>query len=553
MVLPESTSATPAAGDRRGRPVLRLLALADLAPGREAGPLAVAAGAAGVDAALAEIAPALAFAVPDRLGTGAKELDVALRFTRLDDFHPEALARAVPVLAGLAAARGLLEACQRGEIEPAEAARRLPEALGPHVPLSTPLRPQEKREEAVSSPLDSLLSQVELPSGAGAAPLRERPLAGLLAGPFDRGALSEVIAELDRRIGRQVAEIAGAERLRELEAAWRGVRLLAGRAGETVRLEVLAAGRDSFLDAFFDAVFEAEHEGAAEVPLAAVVLGWEMDRGPADLETLRNLARIGESLRVPFLGAVGPAFWGIRQAKLLANLPDLTRKAEGSEYAKWNGLRREEISLWLCLAANRFALRDAWTGEGDPLWGSGAWALGAILAQAFAAGGVRFPMAGLPAAAPLEVALSDQKALEIARVGLAPLLVRRGETEAHFSALPSVHLPKRYDREEATHSAWAVATLPFQAFAGVAAHELQVLAREMGAGLAAEEVKRRFEEGMLAFLAGAEEAPGPEEAQVEVQSPPDAPDVWEVLVRLRPRFEISGAAVDLVLGSFVPR
>jgi type VI secretion system protein ImpC len=488
------TGPTPQPPDVPGRrgAALRLLVVADLAAGREAGPIAVAPGAGGVDAALAAVSPALSLVVPNRLGSGSRDLAVSLRFQRLDDFHPDALAVQIPA----------------------------PAAVAP---------------PASASPLDSLLAQVEVPEAA----------TGQTA---------------------QVAEIVKAEPFRALEMDWRGLAFLAARAGThpDVRIEVLAAPKEAFLDAFFEQVFPAEHGGMSEVPLSAVVLGYEFDRSPGDVEALRHAGQMGESLRVPFLAAVGAPFWGLRQARLLAGLPDLVRKLQGPEYAKWNGLRLEDASLWLCLAANRLLLRSAWGdgGAGQPLWGSGAYALAAVLAQGFAAGGVSFPLAGEAARladiagiaeAPVEVPLPDAKILELSKLGLAPLTAARGETAAHFPSLPTLHAPKRYMQDEATRNAAMVATLPYQAFAGAAAHALQDLAREIGGGLAAEDVKRRFEEGLLVFLASAEPEPVAEEVVVEVQPDAEDPGIWEVIARLRPKFQISGGEVDLVLGSAVPR
>jgi predicted component of type VI protein secretion system len=149
------------------------------------------------------------------------------------------------------------------------------------------------------------------------------------------------------------------------------------------------------------------------------------------------------------------------------------------------------------------------------------------------------------------VPLPDAKAQELTRIGLAPLVSTRGEAAAQFPSVPTLHAPKRYVNDEATRAAAVAATLPYQAFAGAAAHALAALAREIGGGLAPEEIKSRFETGLLAFLAGAEEAPTPEEIEVELQPDPEAPGFWEVMVRLRPKFQISGGEVDLVLGSTV--
>ena len=119
------------------------------------------------------------------------------------------------------------------------------------------------------------------------------------------------------------------------------------------------------------------------------------------LETLDQVARMGESLRVPFLLGMAPAFWGVRRASLLASLPDLVKKGRGGEYAKWKRFRATEASLWVAVAANRFLLRPPWgddeapvrgfswaAGEAparEPLWGSAVWALAATLLGAFTA------------------------------------------------------------------------------------------------------------------------------------------------------------------------
>jgi type VI secretion system protein ImpC len=534
-LMTEPTAAVSADG---AASPLRLLVLADLAPGREdARPLSLDPGVAGVEAALAALAPEVRVTVADRLGAGVRERSFSLRFTTLADFAPAALASAA--LPDLARARDRLAA---GEV-----VEGLATLAG-----DSPAASSGGGWGSVGSALDALLSQVDMPAKAPA----DRSLAELLGGPFDSpAALAAAAAELERRLVRQGVEIADSAPVRDLEAAWRGAERLALAAGGdgSVRLELLPASPGGALEAFFDTVFSAEYEGESAVPLSAVVLGFEVERGAEDVERLRQAARMGESLSVPFLGAVGPGFWGIRQPKLLANLPDLARKVKGPEYGKWNGLRGEEASIWLCLAANRIVLRPAHAespqGSAGALTGAGSWALGEALIYAFREGGARFPSPSFPGTA--EVALSETKALEIAEAGLAPFLRTAGDEEQiHFLALPALHAPKRYDRPQATLAAAAAATLPYQAFTGAAAHVLRRLGR--GAeGLSLAEIEERFRAGLRDFLAACGES-GETAVTVEIETDPEQPHLAQVAVRLTPAFTLSGAEVDLVLGCAVP-
>jgi type VI secretion system protein ImpC len=614
------------------------MVVAGLAPGVERGPLLVDAG---VDAALDVLAPVVEIRVPDRLDPAGpmepsppgqprtavqspastqaaqpprapRELCALLHFHCLADFHPERLAAAVPRLAALRVARGLLEDWLRGRVAASEVAARLPEIfdwIAAHLRTAAGAADAPPQAAAATaggaagglaapaaaaaagsagapgssagSALDLLLGSVDLPPELGAAALAALPLAELLAGALaaaDAGdarrpglpPVDLVIGELDRRLALQTVEICHAAPLRALEEAWRGVALIAGqmRAAPpgSVRLEVLPASRDELLDAFYSEVFTAEHAAPPEVPLSAVVLGYEFDRGAAEVELLRQCARLGQSLSVPFLAAVGSGFWGIRQAQLLANLPDLGRKLLGPEYAKWKGLRAEDSSLWLCLTANRFLARPAWEVEGAtgaarrPLWASAAYALGAILARGFGAAGPQFPLVGpqdpaclagvspepeartdAAGAAVIEVALPDRRLLEISQAGIAPLAAADGVL--FFAAVPALHAPPR--------AAAPVASLAYQLFAGGAAHVLERIGRELEAGLSAAEIGQRVSRRLLDFLAAAGEEPADDEVAIELEPDAQEPGRLRVMVRLRPHFQVSGGDVDLVLGSAV--
>ncbi len=576
------------------KPTLRLLVVADLAIDDDG---VIPIHRDDLAEVMARQVPGVALKVPSHLVAGARsDLACRLRFPGLEAFASAAIARAVPAMADLVAARSRLAGRRpEGEAELAGLLAELPESVRAG-DLGARLRPPASplAEGDAGGGLDALLAQVEVPG----------------EGPGD--AVAEVVAEIDRRLTRQAATISSAPRLAAVEAAWRGLAFLLGHVGDApeIRVEILSAAKDEFLDAFFERVFHDEYEGASEPPLAAVVLGYPFDRSPRDFERLRDAARMGESLRIPFLASVGPGFWGVKRAGLLATLPDLIGRSRGPEYAKWNRLREEELSLYLALAVNRFLLRDGWASAEEedavfpwsaaaagpkdpPLWGEGVWALAATLVRAFAAGGLRLPAQGVeledllcrpyggaksePFPSPLEVAFSERRTFELGECGLAPLVARRGEDAARFAQLPTFHHAARYDVEAATRASYLAATLPHQVFAALASQVLQQVDRDLAPGQPDETVERVFRESFTAFLATAGGDPTAEAAAgevtdggsaegeaaegeappppvvVEIADHPEEPQLRFVHVRLRPAFQVGAGDADLILGIPVPR
>ncbi len=73
-----------------------------------------------------------------------------------------------------------------------------------------------------------------------------------------------------------------------------------------------------------------------------------------------------------------------------------------------------------------------------------------------------------------------------------------------------------------------------------------------GGGSSDDEIRQRFRDRMLSFLAACEDNPDPAEVEIELNDNQEAGGV-DVAIRLRPRFTIYGGEVDLMLGTTVPR
>lgn len=587
-----TTAATTATGVSLG-PVLRVLVLADLLGGQVGEPTPVAPG--GLEACLASFEPSLQLRVPNRLGIGAPELACTLAFRTLQDFNVDRLSRAHPLIQALIRVRAVLTETASGQISPGAVADRLLAAAGDGE-LSEALR--ERRSSAPTGPtapstgsaVDSLLGMVTVPATGASPGALSAALAAALAGGTEQALAA--LAAVDHRLTLQLSAVSDAAPVRDLEAAWRGLAFMHSRvpSGAPVRIEVQPTPKADFLDAFYDAHFDREHAGEADPALGLVVLGFGFDRSPRDIEDMQHAARMAASLGVPFVGEAAPEFFGVRTLPLAVAMPDLARKCRGPEYAKWSRLRTDESSLWLALAFNRPLLRPAWGepgaeaaafvldasavgGANRPLYGAGSWALATSVVQGYAAEGLLFPAAGNegpavlsglatrltrlgkaePVAMAAEVALTDQKALELIESGFAPLVCQPGTDRAYFLSAPSTHAVTRYDTEDATSASFRAATLPYQLFASAAARALQGAARTCPAGRDDSAVAAHVHAALLAFLGTVEPSPRPEEAEVEVAPALNAPHLWDVSVRLRPGFGIYGGSVDLVLGTQAAR
>jgi type VI secretion system ImpC/EvpB family protein/type VI secretion system ImpB/VipA family protein len=566
---------------------LRLLVLGDFLAGEcsKGAPIPVSAGT--LDEVLGSLAPALELEIPDRLGLAGKPLALSLRFRSLSSFDPAGIAEGVPLLAAIAEAHRLALARRDGAVDEVALRERLVLAFGGE---ALPEAARILATEPASAPggggaLDSLLSKVELlpVGGPVESPLAPLPLAGLLhrlleaAAAPSASAIDPVATELERRLGLALGAIVSSERFRELESSWRGLAFLLASAAKgrgAARVELLAAPRGEFLDLFFERVFHAEYELASEVPLGLVLADYAIDRSQPDLDRLQNAARMGASLGVPFVFASSPGYWGIRQASLLATLPDLVEKAKGGEYAKWNRFRGDESSVWVTLVANRFLLRDA-RPSGDPatglpLWGSGVWLLGAATLSGFDRDGFALHLTGVESAieglplrpaksgkgdpldSPLEVLFTDRKVFELLETGFVPLVGVPGRGAAHLPSVPTFHLPKRYDVEEATRASFLAATFPYQIFAGAVGGRLQRIGRTVDPRLPDDRIADLFREALLAILAESEEQPAPGEIEVEVARADGGAAARDVTVRLRPRFRIQGGEADLLVGISIP-
>jgi predicted component of type VI protein secretion system len=519
------------------------------------------------DAVLAVRQVRLDLEVPNRLGGHPKTLAMRLEPASLADLAPAGLIRQVPTLARLhalwravaAPGAGLqtpavgeaLAACAGDEVLE-DAVARCRAALAPRPEAGRPAP-----DEGGSGALDRLLGMVG--TGPTAASTGDAPPAG--------AAPSGPATDLEARLSDQVGAILHDPAFRAVEAAWRGLRLAlwASDPRGGVRVWLLDLGPEAWPEALADGGPAARLHDGPEGPLALVVADTLAGPGTPDLDGLQALAEGAEGLQVPLVAGLAADFFGTPGYQA-DRLPFLGTVLDEPAYAPWRALRDKDAARWLVAAYNRPLLRSPYGPEDrgaaglaeaasdpdDHLWGSPAWAVGALAAAAFDRDGWGAGLTGTDglsdrplwtapggtAQIPLEAALPDKVLRDMADAGVAPLACRPNRDSLFAPRAPMVHRPDTYDDPGATEAARDMARLSYQL---VAARVTAALARYLARipdGTPAAEAAR----GVEGFLADLLATTGPG-AAVTVTAADGALDI----AARTGRYVLGGGAVRLRL------
>ncbi len=305
--------------------------------------------------------------------------------------------------------------------------------------------------------------------------------------------LNRAIADIDRRLGRQMDEILHNERFKRLETAWLGLGVLVDRVDfdENISVHVLQATKAELEEDFEEAV-ENRHSGYGrhvtsavdgqnrDLIFGVVIANHAFGLGAKDRYLLRNLADVAKLAAVPLIAGAGPdLFDGDRDASDFGNLPfirRLDRMFEGPRYMMWRQLCRGEDSQYVGLCLPRFLLRCNYSADDEDVaafdyderwqdrhgalpWGNAALALGARVAHSFArcrwfhhitGGDGDGNVVDLPiwyreflddtlVIGPTEVLISERREFEIAEQGFISMQLRMEGYDPWFPSANTLH------------------------------------------------------------------------------------------------------------------
>jgi type VI secretion system protein ImpC len=124
-----------------------------------------------------------------------------------------------------------------------------------------------------------------------------------------------------------------------------------------------------------------------------VLVDLPFDSTPRSLELLHRVAKFSETLLIPAITWIRPAFFHIDTWWDIKKLSFLPHYLEEPPFARWQSLKRTPAARWLAVTCNRFLTRypygkdntprRMYFEEHGPLWISPVWALGSLMGRSF--------------------------------------------------------------------------------------------------------------------------------------------------------------------------
>jgi type VI secretion system protein ImpC len=429
---------------------------------------------------------------------------------------------------------------------------------------------------------------------------------------LDKTLLDEHIASLDEQISRQLDAVMHHADFQRVESTWRGVKSLIDQTDfrQNVRIELLDISKDHLVQDFEDApeisqsglyihTYTQEYDTPGGEPIASAISNYEFGRGPQDIALLRNISKVAAAAHMPFIGSVGPAFFGKESMEEVAAIKDIGNYFDRAEYIKWKAFRDSDDSRYIGLTMPRVLGRLPYGPDTIPvrsfnyvesvkgpdhdkyLWTNASFAFATNMVKSFIANGwcvqIRGPQSGgavtdLPihlydlgtgsqVKIPSEVMIPETREFEFANLGFIPLSYYKNRDYACFFSANSSQKPALYDTPDATANSRINARLPYIFLLSRIAHYLKVIQRE---NIGTTKDRRVLELELNNWVGGLVTEmndPGDDlqashplrDAKVTVEDIEDNPGFFRVKLYAVPHFQVEGMDVNLSLVSQMPK
>ncbi|MCP1446069.1 type VI secretion system protein ImpC [Pseudomonas sp. GGS8] len=429
---------------------------------------------------------------------------------------------------------------------------------------------------------------------------------------LDKTLLDEHIASLDAQISRQLDAVMHHPDFQRVESTWRGVKSLIDQTDfrQNVRIELLDISKDHLIQDFEDVpeiaqsglylhTYTQEYDTPGGEPIAAAISNYEFDRNPQDIALLRSISKVAAAAHMPFIGSVGPAFFGKESMEEVAAIKDIGNYFDRAEYIKWKSFRDSDDARYIGLTMPRVLGRLPYGPDTIPvrsfnyiesvkgpdhdryLWTNASFAFAANMVKSFITNGwcvqIRGPQSGgavteLPihlydlgtgnqVKIPSEVMIPETREFEFANLGFIPLSYYKNRDYACFFSANSTQKAALYDTADATANSRINARLPYIFLLSRIAHYLKLIQRE---NIGTTKDRRLLELELNKWVGGLVTEmtdPGDDlqashplrDAKVTVEDIEDNPGFFRVKLYAVPHFQVEGMDVNLSLVSQMPK
>lgn len=477
---------------------------------------------------------------------------------------------------------------------------------------------QQETTAEESSLLDAILAETKMrPSDEGYSVARQGVTAFIaeLLKPTRDGAkvqqaiVTDMIAEIDKKLSVQVDEILHHAEFQKMESAWRGLKLVIDRTDfrQNIKLELLNVSKEDLLNDFEDSpevvksglyklVYAEQYGTFGGKPYGTMIANYDFGPGPQDIKLLQYVAGVASMSHCPFMAAAGSQFFGLDSFSKLPNLKDLSSIFEGPQYVKWNSFRQSEDSRYVGLTMPRFLLRLPYEPETNPvkafeykenvsnnnekyLWGNTAYTFATRLTESFASYGwcpnIIGPQSGgavkdlpmhlfesmgeIATKIPTEISITDRRELELADQGFISLVYRKGSDNAAFFSANSVQRPKTYgdtlEGKKAETNYRLGTQLPYIYVITRLAHYIKVMQREnLGSFKTRIDLERELNDWLRQYISDTDTPmPGVRQrrplrrAAISVEDVPGEAGWFKVGLTVQPHMKYMGAFFELSL------
>ncbi|MGQ0540758.1 MAG: type VI secretion system contractile sheath domain-containing protein [Blastocatellia bacterium] len=302
-------------------------------------------------------------------------------FAELDDFHPDALFRRIPLFTELRDLRKRL----KDENTFYSAARDARERFG----VST-IKESDTVSEPPAAPTDNLLDAILTKPSGGAPPPKpgvSSDLDGLIRDLVSSHLVSVdeieqvgMLAAVDEATSGLMRAILHHRKFKELEAAWRGLYFLVRRTETSTDLKIfiLDISKEELADNLKTAnsleetalyrhlMKEAVEEPGAE-PWAVVAGSYAYSPNVDDIAALMRISKIAALANAPFVSHIRPDVIGVHSLYEHADPREWNLSTDTDSGKLWSALRRQAESQFLGMTIPRFLSRLPYGVDTDPL------------------------------------------------------------------------------------------------------------------------------------------------------------------------------------------